>query len=79
MLGTVQSQAKFKKRKIDELFHELPNVFGIVHDILITDFDGLGRVHDETVDKVLKICRKANLELNKDKCNFRCTSIPLLM
>ena len=25
---------------------------------------------------VSQICRKENLKLNKDKCHFRCTSVP---
>ena len=64
------------KRKIGKLFHGLPNVFGIADDILIADFDVLGRDHDETVDKVPEMCRKANLNLNKDMCHFMCTIIP---
>ena len=64
------------QRKIDELFNDLPSVFGITDDILITGFDELGRDHDETEDKVLKICRDANLKLSKDNCHFRCTNIP---
>ena len=32
--------------------------------------------HDATLDRVLRVCRQANLKLNKDKCLFRCTSIP---
>ena len=56
--------------------YELLNIFGITSDILITGFNELGRDHDDRVDKVLKICRKANLKLNKDKCHFRCIDIP---
>ena len=51
---------------IDELFHELPNAFGIANDTLIAGFNELGRDYNETVDKVLKICGKANQKLNKD-------------
>ena len=46
------------QRNIDELFHRLTNVFGIANDILIEGFDNIGRYHDETMDKVLEICRK---------------------
>ena len=59
--------ASFTQRKIGELFHGLHNVFGIADDILIAGFDDFGRHHNEIVDKVLEICRKANL---KDKCHF---------
>ena len=47
------------QRKIGELFQGLPNVIGIVDDILIAGSDQLGRNHNETVNKVLQICRKA--------------------
>ena len=63
------------QRKIDEWFHESPNVFGIADDILITGFKELCRDYDETVNKVLKILWKASLKLNNNKCHFRCTSI----
>ena len=53
------------QRKIDELFLGLPNVFGIADDILIEGFDEMGRAHDATLNKVLRICRWANLKLNK--------------
>ena len=49
------------QRKRDELFHEFPNAFGIADDILIVGFDELDKDHYETVDKVLKICRKVSL------------------
>ena len=32
--------------------------------------------HKEAAYKVLKCCQDVNLKLNKDKCHFRCTSIP---
>ena len=44
-------------------------------NILIAGFTEMGRDNDETVVKVLAICRKVNLKLNKDKC-LRCISIP---
>ena len=54
----------------------MPNVFGIVDDILIVGYDDSSRDHDETVYKVLQRCSAVNLKLNKDKCHFRCTSVP---
>ena len=33
------------------------NVFGIADDILIEDFDEQGKGHDETVEKILWVCR----------------------
>ena len=60
----------FLYEKIDKLFHGLPNVFAIFNDILIAGLDYLGRDDEETLDKVLVICRKANLKLNNEKCHF---------
>ena len=39
-------------------------------------FDEWGKDHNEMSEKVLCLCRQANVKLNKDKCLFRCTSIP---
>ena len=66
------------QRKIDELFHRLPNVFGIADDILITGFDDMCREHNAMLNMVQRICRKANLKLKKDKCLLRCISTPFL-
>ena len=35
--------------KIDEIFKDLPNVFGIADDMLIVDYDADGRDHDRTL------------------------------
>ena len=48
------------QRKKDELFQGLPNVFGIVDNILIAEFDDMGRDHDATLYKVLRICRQTS-------------------
>ena len=64
------------QKKVDELFQGVPNVSGIIDKILIAVFSDLGRDHNAILDVVLRICREANLKLNKDKCHFRCTSIP---
>ena len=64
------------QRKIGKMFQGLPNTFAIVDDILVLGFNGMGRDHDDTLDKVLRICRQAKLKLNKDKCLFWCKSIP---
>ena len=55
----------------------MPNVFGIMDDILVTGYDDDGADHDATVHKVLQWCEEVNLTFNKEKCHFRCTSILL--
>ena len=61
--------------KIDEIFNDMPNVFGIADDILVIGYEKDGADHDEAVYSVLKWCQDVNLKLNKDKCHFRCMSI----
>ena len=65
------------QRKIGEIFRELPDVIYIADDILIVGHDGNSADHDKTLCRVLQICRKENLKLNKSKCNFRSTTIPV--
>ena len=49
------------QHKIDEIFKDLPNVFGIADDILVVRYDSDGKDHDKTLWWVLKICRNVNL------------------
>ena len=62
--------------KIDKIFMDMPNVFGIADDILVIGYDKNRADHDEAVYSVLRWCQDVNLKLNKEKCHFRCTSIP---
>ena len=43
--------------KIDEIFNDMPNVFGIADDILVTGYDKDGTDNDEAVNKVLRQCQ----------------------
>ena len=62
--------------KLDEIFNDMPNVFGIMDNILVIGYDNDGTDQDAMVHKVLQRCKEVNLKLNKEKCHFRCTSIP---
>ena len=62
--------------KIYEIFKDMQNLFGIADDILVAGYVADGRDHDETVQRILQRCRQVNLKLNKDKCHFRCKSVP---
>ena len=66
-------------RKIDELFNEVPNVFGIANDILVVGYDYDSTENHRTLCKALQIYGKENLKLNKEKCHFRSTSIPFVV
>ena len=67
------------QRKIDEIFKDLPNLFGTVDDILVVGYEIDDKDHDETLWRVLQMCRQVNLKLNKDKYQFRCTSVQFLV
>ena len=73
--GAAPAGDKFQ-RKIDKLFNDIPNVFGIADDILIAGFHADGRDHDASLEQVLQRCRQANLKQNKERCLFRQTCIP---
>ena len=62
--------------KINEIFNNMPNVFGIADNIFVIGYEKDGADHHEAVYSVLKWCQDVNLKLNKDKCHFRCMSIP---
>ena len=64
--------------KIDKIFSDMPNVFGIGDDILVVGYDKNGADHDTAVHKVLQRCEEVNLKSNKEKCHFRCTINPIL-
>ena len=66
-------------RKIDEVFKEfkeLANVFSIDDDILSVIYNDDGTDHDQILQNVLHIGKKENFKPNKQKCHFRCKSIP---
>ena len=42
--------------KIDKIFNDMPNVFGIADDILVIGYDKDGADHDEAVYDVLRWC-----------------------
>ena len=64
------------QRKINKIFNDIPNVYGIADDILVIGYNKDGADHNKAVYNVLSQCSYVNLKLNKDKCHFRCTSIP---
>ena len=68
---------QYVPEKKDKIFKELPNVLGFADDILVVGYNSNEADHDKTLCRALQICRKEKLKFNKDKCNFRCTSLPL--
>ena len=64
------------QQKIDEICNDMPNVFGTADDILVAGYDTDGKDHDDMVQGVLQRCREVTLKLNKEKCHFRCMSVP---
>ena len=37
------------QRKVDEIFKDLPNIFGITDDMLVVGYDANGKGHDDTL------------------------------
>ena len=64
------------QHKINKIFNDMPNVFGIANNILVIGYDKDRTGNNEAVCSILKWCQDVNLKLNKDKCHFRCMSIP---
>ena len=62
--------------KIDEIFNDMSNVFGITDDILVIGYIENGTYYDAAVHKVLWRSKEVNLKLNNKKYHCRCTSIP---
>ena len=54
---------RYVSTNTDEIFKDLPNVFGISDDILIVGYASNGKDQDLTLQKVLQICRRVNLKL----------------
>ena len=50
------------QRKIDKIFKDLPNLFGITDNILVVGYDRDGKDHDETLQRVLQVSRQVNLK-----------------
>ena len=67
------------QRIIEKIFQDLPNVFSIADDILVAGYGPDGKDHDKTLWRVVQMCRQVNLKVNKDKCYFRCISVPFLV
>ena len=53
------------QRKINRIVKGFPNVFGIANDILVVRYEVDGKDYDQTLWKVLKMCRQLSLKLNK--------------
>ena len=54
-----------------QIFSGIPNIFCIADAILIACFKEWGKDQDEKLEKVLLVCRQANLKVNKDKYPIR--------
>ena len=64
------------QQRTDEIFKDLPCIFGIADDILIVGYDADGINHNRTLGQVMEICHQENLKVNNKKFHFRCTKIP---
>ena len=63
------------QHKIDEIFRDLPNVFGFADDMLVVGYDSDGKDHNETIWQVLQICRNVNLKQGQKPIQVHFSSI----
>ena len=66
------------QRKIDDIFKELPNAFGIANDILAVGYDNDGMDHDNTSRRVILICQKSKYEIKSRQMLFQMYVSPIL-
>ena len=71
----IASEEDIFQRKIEEIFRQLQNVFGITDDFLVVGYHHDGTDPDRTLHRVLLICKNENLKFYEGKCYFRCTSV----
>ena len=57
--------------KIDKIFNDMPNVFGIADNILVIGDEKDGADHDEAVYTVLRQYQDVNLKLKKKQVSFQ--------
>ena len=55
------------QHKIDYIFSDMPNVFGIAYDNLHIGYEENGADHDAAVHNMFWQCEEVNLKLNKEK------------
>ena len=61
------------QEKVNEIFKDLPNVFGIADYIPFLGYDAYGRGHDRTMREVMQICPRNPV---KSKYHSWCTKLP---
>ena len=73
--GVAQTHDLFQQ-KSDEIFKDLPNIFGIADHILIVEYDADGRDHDRTQQWEMQICHREKLK--QKQMSFRYIKVLLL-
>ena len=66
-MGTVVASDIFQ-RKLDEVYANLPGLTGMANDMVI--YGSSTEEHDRNFLRFLKVTKKCNLHLNKDKLQF---------
>ena len=63
------------QRKTDEIYNPLPNVIGIIDDIIIWGDKEDGSDHDTALAHFLQVTRKNGLRINFDKIQYKTTEV----
>ena len=75
LFGAVSVSDMFQQ-KIDEIFEDLPNSFGMADLILIVGYDVDGWDQGKIWRQVMQICHQENWKLKKINVISRCTRVP---
>lgn len=76
-LGTSCAQDEFQMAT-DNIFQDIPNIFGIADDLTAVGFSEDGHYHGQTLHAVLQKTREKGPQLNHDKLKVRAREIPIL-
>ena len=63
------------KQNIDEIFKDLPNVFGITEDTMAVGYDIDSKDNDKTLRQVMHICHCENKQPDKNKFYLSCIRV----
>ena len=72
----ITSAPKFFQKKMSSILHDLKGVVCMIDDVLV--HGSTYKEHDERLEAVLNRLQSAGVTLNKEKCQFRQTSVQFL-
>ena len=78
----ISSAPEYFQMKLDQSFQELPGIYRIADDLLITGqgdtMEDADKDHDANLVRLLQRCREKNIRLNKAKFDFKCQQVTFI-